>query len=362
MTYLDNTHRKPQTEIFPPYGKHHLETRQELRPENRPENTRGLDLSFAELKANPPAELSVPMIDRRGQDASPLATEPLRARVRLMVALLWKIIGARGAASMAREVKSALRQLYSEEKQAMTLWAKHALRRNPDWQARVLEDLGGQGALSRWQARLRKSFKQQPEDDYAWLDDDPADWPIPEQTRLKAKPVKTARKITPRFKTDRDGMFRWASIKLGRNGHSANPRGDSDWNSADDGFQSRWEDDGNNSAGTERSVYSDPWPIEVMPSDLINRVEDFENEDDYNTENCGSVSTDPLTLWAAMQAEHRYWYGRIIDFLQDNQFHPPKYNECKGLRFKSCVTLCYLSVYIFLARHFSLATSVQWGQ
>jgi hypothetical protein len=56
-----------------------------------------------------------------------------------------------------------------------------------------------------------------------------------------------------------------------------------------------------------------------MPSDLINRVEDFENEDDYNTENCGSVSTDPLTLWAAMQAEHRYWYGRIIDFLQDNR-------------------------------------------
>ena len=214
----------------------------------------------------------------------------LRDMLPFMISLLRAHLGQRGAATMALRAKSVLRELYETEKHSVTLWVKQALRSCPEWRARVFEDLGGEAALKVWQARLARIWAPEPEENYDWLDDDPADWPIPD-------PAPPARKRTDRApsspRTDRDGLFRWAVIKTGR----LQPREREYVFHEDIPFRSFFEDK------ARRKTFPDPWPIEVLPCDLLDPPE----EEDIIT-----LTIDPQKLWNILQTQRLKWHGQLV--------------------------------------------------
>ena len=240
------------------------------------------------------------------------ASAHLREQLQFMISLLWQMVGVHGAVKCAAAAKALLREICTQEKHAFELWAKQALRRCPEWQARVFEDLGGQAGLKRWQARLRKSYDVVPEDDYAWLDMDPNNWPVPEETARGQKPVDKPRpKIrSAQFKTDRDGVFRWAKIKLGRStriGTSSNFR---DRDGARYGFEMGPQYTHHFALKTARDMFSAPGLIELLPSDLI---------DDAEHEDVADPRIDLLKFWAGLQAVPRRCSDHLTDFTLKHQ-------------------------------------------
>ena len=88
----------------------------------------------------------------------------LRRVLELMITLLWANIGQRGAKTWAGKIKGTLRRVRAIERQNMAEYIKNVLRRCPEWRARVFEELGGEKALRRWEARLRRAWTPAPKE------------------------------------------------------------------------------------------------------------------------------------------------------------------------------------------------------
>lgn len=217
----------------------------------------------------------------------------LRAMIPCLLSWLRVNMGQRGSAAMAKRVEASLRRLYVREKAAMVVLIKKALRSCPEWQARVFEDLGGERALARWQARLMRANTPPPEEDYSWLNDDPADWVMIDEV-VRAPRPSTSPSKGPRL--DRDGVFKWASIKQGaherylRAPHPiGEPRPERDFHM----FRDR----------PERDPFKAPWPIEVGPCDLV---------DVFEPDEIIVLSRTPSAYWDAYMEAPRQWQRELI--------------------------------------------------
>lgn len=112
---------------------------------------------------------------------------------------------ARGAATRTRELGTQLQMLYKTEAANFKMWLTRALKADPEWQAEVREDLGGDAALARWNLR-REKLLNAPEPQNQTSE------PKPERkvpTAAQNKPARPPRGI----KTDRRGLFRLASLR-----------------------------------------------------------------------------------------------------------------------------------------------------
>ncbi|MGJ8563038.1 MAG: hypothetical protein ACSHXY_05745 [Alphaproteobacteria bacterium] len=220
----------------------------------------------------------------------------LRAMIPCLMTWLRAHIGQRGAKGIARNVQVSLRRLHKKEKAAMAAVIKKALRSSSEWRARVFEDLGGLPALARWEARLLRAHTPPPEDDYSWLDDDPADWPMIEAAAPR-KPISPSAQARdnkgPRL--DRDGLFKWAAIPQGKHERSAREP------SPYEGRCAERADHFLNARRAHRS-FTNPWPIEVSPSDLL---------DPFEPEEIIILTQTPAALWDAHMLEPEKWQSEM---------------------------------------------------
>lgn len=220
----------------------------------------------------------------------------LRAMIPCLMTWLQTHTGQRGAKGVARRVQTSLRRLHTKEKAAMVVVIKTALRSSAEWRARVFEDLGGAAALARWEARLLRAHTPPPEDDYSWLDDDPADWPMIEAAapHKPLSPSAQARENKgPRL--DRDGLFKWAAIPQGKHERGARePRP----------YEGRCAERADHFFNARRAHQSlaGPWPIEVSPSDLL---------DSFEPEEIIILTQTPAALWNAHMLEPEKWQSEM---------------------------------------------------
>ncbi len=129
-------------------------------------------------------------------------TAPLRHLITALFAQIWTMFSpekaARGTASRVYEIRRALFALYKAEKRNFCQCLLSALRADPEWQAQVRRDLGGDAAMTRWVRRGEKLANPEPK---------PQDMvKVPAMTALKPRNVRPASGIL----TDRNGLFRLA--------------------------------------------------------------------------------------------------------------------------------------------------------
>lgn len=133
-------------------------------------------------------------------------TAPLRMNIPHLIAQIYaavRISGAqRGMLKRLREARRMFAQLYRAEKANFTAWLTGAMQADPVWQAQVREDLGGEAALQRWDARYERML--------ASLDAEPREPKTPQTLQTSG----TARTNRPRAQTltDRHGLFRLARL------------------------------------------------------------------------------------------------------------------------------------------------------
>lgn len=251
---------------------------------------RNYDISQRHLSQRQDAEILPPL-----PAPSHSGLTALRAIIPCLLSWLRVHLGQRGSASMAKRVEASLRRLYAKEKDTMVVLIKKALRSCPEWRARVFEDLGGEAALARWEARLLRAITPPPEEDYSWLDDDPDDWVLIDSIS------RTHRSESPSSKgprLDRDGLFRWARIKQGpHERYQRAPR-------AAYAPPTRHSFSMLRERG-EREMFKAPWPIEVGPSDLI---------DVFEPDEIIILNHPPATYWDANMQKLNDWQRELISY------------------------------------------------
>ncbi len=87
-------------------------------------------------------------------------TSALRGLIPRLFAQLMEMLSngqrPRGTISHLWHIRRQLRALYKAEKHNFCLWLTRALKADPEWQAQVREDLGGEAALARGEKRAAK--------------------------------------------------------------------------------------------------------------------------------------------------------------------------------------------------------------
>jgi len=110
--------------------------------------------------------------------------------------------GAKLVHKIKRSLAHMMRELSRLEMFNKKVWLKHNMLTDPGWRADVLEDLGGEPALARWDIRRAKADNEVMAPRILRYTPDEDDTPLPDTLKPKR----------PCFKTDRDGLFRLAPI------------------------------------------------------------------------------------------------------------------------------------------------------
>lgn len=131
-------------------------------------------------------------------------TSGLRAIIPALIARIATMVCPdgveRGALSRLWEARRLFATLFRAEQYNLGKWLNHAMQADPDWQTQVREDLGGEEALARWEARLEQSQIE------------PADSPAAKPARGPAR----ANTVSKGVRTDRHNLFRLAPIMTGK--------------------------------------------------------------------------------------------------------------------------------------------------
>jgi len=160
----------------------------------------------------------------------PIDASPLTARFTVLMgvfSVLLTLGRSRDMLSVSRRIARTVKAYVKVATHNAHMERKLEMLLNPAWRTRVLDDLGGLGALHRWdeavtRAQLRREGCWIPKRQPAYKDPEPVWWRTPdriaESERLKAHKRDCARAcanpLTVRdpYKMDRDGLFRLAPL------------------------------------------------------------------------------------------------------------------------------------------------------
>ena len=138
-------------------------------------------------------------------------TSELRALIPALIAQIAAMVCPagveRGALSRLWEGRRLFADLFRAEVHNLSLWLTSAMQADRVWQAQVLEDLGGEAALQRWDKRYAKMMDAG--------EAEPKSEPKPEPaTQTEPKPENLTKPPRARAKTctDRHDMFRLAPL------------------------------------------------------------------------------------------------------------------------------------------------------
>ena len=135
-------------------------------------------------------------------DALPgaVGTHALYAGIAGGINALLQLRGGRGVWKALGALKKHVRGLYKLERKNFEAWLRSRLQRDHRWRESVLEDLGGERALRRWERRAAQ----------AQVNVQPA------ETRTvtrRPRAGKNAHAVSSGYKTDEQGLFRLAVIQ-----------------------------------------------------------------------------------------------------------------------------------------------------
>jgi hypothetical protein len=221
----------------------------------------------------------IPLSFPQGQDISD--TGRLRVMMPIFIAQLFSMFSIeavqRGAIARMWKIRQALRGLYRAERQNFDAAITSAMQANPVWQSRVRHDLGGEKALTAWEARQVK-LQQGSECEKPGKPQTSSN--IPKSAGRKSNALKA------KILTDRTGLFRLAGHTK-RQQHTPHeiPAYRMSFRNVAIAFQSHK-------------------PIALTPEHLRPRA---------NTQPAETYAHKRLTkIWAKMQAEHVEWSYLLV--------------------------------------------------
>ncbi len=176
----------------------------------------------------------------------------------------------RGAGKLLRALKKQLRGLYKTERQNFELWLRARLQRDAGWRQSVLEELGGERALRRWERRAAKINT-----DSNFETDEPARAGHGARSRSRRNTGLTPARSG--IKTAAQGVFRLAVIKRGSLSKHAR-------------FKDRNDRQG---CGSSCGVFPVPGPIGLTPDELRGQGSSL-----IDGEPLSHIA--PFDLWAAL--------------------------------------------------------------
>ena len=217
-------------------------------------------------------------------------TSRLRGLMPIFIAQLFSMFDAyhvqRGARARLWDIRKALGALYRAEKQNFITALTQALTDNPFWRAQVREDLGGEAALARWEARrargLNPSLQRVAETDVSSF--------VRPPTPKTGKPRKSAG-----VKTDSSGLFRLAALVGARKPQSVYTR----------------------AALSPRRIgqrFFMPKAIGLTPDQLRDAPMDAARAQETNKDgDSPDFREDLLDIWHKMHARFDLWNDHLVD-------------------------------------------------